>query len=506
MDITGTAAIELRKNVGRVLDANGDGFIGAGDTTDYTFSVRNLGTTTLSGVVISDPLLGAGVLCTIGTLAVGGSADCGPFTYTLTQADVEAEIVRNTATTNGTSPLGPVTDEASADVVITGTSAIELTKTPGAIVLGTDGRAGAGDTVDYTFTIRNSGTTVLRDIALDDPLLGGVVGCAALDGLELDPGDDVVCGPVDYALTQQNVDDGNVHNVAAVEGRSRNGRADAEDEADVPVVGTDDISLLKSAAAVVDANGNGRTDAGDTIAYTFTVTNEGTTTLTGVTVSDPRLGAAVTCDATELAPGASTVCASGTPAVLTQAEVDAGEIENTATATGTGTSEIPPVATDTVVTPLGAQPAIALTKTGGDYVDVDRNGKMNAGDTIAFRFTVTNTGAVTLTNVKIDDPKLGGVVDCTIPALAPGATANCGPVTYSLTTADVAATTVVNVATVSGVGGAVTVTAAATATVDLNGLAATGGVITGIGWALALLAIGALVLLVARVRRRGIEF
>ncbi|MGH3690419.1 MAG: DUF7507 domain-containing protein [Microbacterium sp.] len=505
VDITGTAAIELLKNVGPVLDANGDGFIGAGDTVDYTFSVRNLGTTTLTGVVVTDPLLGAGTLCTIGTLVPGGSSTCGSFTYTLTQADVEAEIVRNTATTNGTSPLGSVTDEASADVVITGTSAIELTKTPGAIVLGADGRVGAGDTVGYTFTIRNAGTTVLRDIVLDDPLLGGVIDCPALDGLELNPGDDVTCGPVDYTLTQQNVDDGTVHNVATVEGQSRNGSAEAEDEADVRVAGTDDISLLKSAAAVVDANGNGRTDAGDTIAYTFTVTNVGTTTLTGITVSDPRLGAAVTCEATELAPGESTVCAAGAPAVLTQAEIDAGEIENTATATGTGTSEIPPVDTDTVVTPLVAQPAIALVKTGGDYVDVDRNGKMNAGDTIAFRFAVTNTGAVTLTDVKIDDPKLGGAVACTIPDLAPGATANCGPTTYVLTSADLAATKVVNVATVSGIGGAVTVTAAATATVDLNALAATGGVITGIGWALALLAVGALVLLIARVRRREIE-
>lgn len=505
VDITGTAAIELLKNVGRVLDANGDGFIGAGDTVDYTFSVRNLGTTTLTDVVISDPLLGAGTLCSIGTLAPGGSSACGSFTYTLTQADVEAEIVRNTATTNGTSPLGPVTDDASADVVITGTSAIELTKTPGAIVLGADGRVGAGDTVGYTFTIRNAGTSVLRDIVLDDPLLGGVIDCPALDGLELNPGDDVTCGPVDYVLTQQDVDEGTVHNEATVEGQSRNGSAEDDAEADLPVIGTDDISLLKSAAAVVDANGSGRTDAGDTISYTFTVTNEGTTTLTGISVSDPRLGATVTCEATELAPGESTVCAAGTPVVLTQAEIDAGEIENTATATGTGTSETPPVATDTVVTPLVAQPAIALTKTGGDYADVDRNGKMNPGDTIAFRFTVTNTGAVTLTDVKIDDPKLGGVIDCVIPDLVPGATADCGPTTYVLTAADLAATKVVNVATASGIGGAVTVTAAATATVDLNALAATGGVITGIGWALALLAVGALVLLIARVRRREIE-
>lgn len=231
------------------------------------------------------------------------------------------------------------------------------------------------------------------------------------------------------------------------------------------------------------------------------MSNEGTTTLSDIAVSDPRLAGAVTCDATVLAPGESTVC-TGAPVQLTQAEVDAGEIVNTAEATATGTSDTPPEASDTVVTPLVAQPAIALVKTGGDYVDVDGDGRVNAGDTVGFRFTVTNTGAVTLTDVVIDDPKLGGVVACEIADLAPSAVAECGPVASPLTAADVAAGAVVNVATVRGVGGPATVSAAATATVEVRGLATTGGVITGLGWAVALLAIGALVLLITRRRRR----
>lgn len=122
-----------------------------------------------------------------------------------------------------------------------------------------------------------------------------------------------------------------------------------------------------------------------------------------------------------------------------------------------------------------------------------------------FRFTVTNTGARTLTAVAISDPMLGGTIACEIPDLAPGAKADCGPVVYVLTAADVAAGKVVNVATATGTAGAVTVTAAATASVDLNVLATTGGVINGVGWALALLAIGAFVLLIARLRRDEIE-
>jgi len=502
VDIAQSAGIQLTKNVGQVVDTTGDGFIGAGDTVQYGFVVRNTGSTTLTDVTISDPLLGQGVLCTIGTLGVDAEADCGDFTYTLTQADVQEGHRSNTATAGGTSPLGPVTDDSTADVTFTGTPAVELTKRPGTPVdVNEDGMIGAGDTVAYSFTIHNSGTVLLRDIALDDPLLGGVVECPELDGLELVPGDVVECGPIDYTLTQEDIDAGTVHNEASVDASSDAGPADASAEADVLVVGADRLSLVKSAAAIVDANGSGRADAGDTIAYTFTVTNAGTTTLTGISVSDPRLTGDVVCDTTELAPGESTIC-EGEPAVLSQAEVDAGEIVNTATVTGTGTGEEPPTSEATVTTRIVAQPAVALTKTGGGYADVDGNGKINPGDTVEFRFTVTNTGARTLTSIVITDPLLGGTIECDIAELAPGAAADCGPVAYVLTSADVAKGKVVNVATVSGTAGSVTVTAAATASVDLQVLATTGGVITGLGWAFALLAIGGLVLLVARVRRQ----
>ncbi|WP_106815001.1 DUF7507 domain-containing protein [Microbacterium timonense] len=500
-DIDQTAGVELQKNAGPVQDSDGDGVVSAGDTIEYSFAVRNTGNTTLTEIVVSDPLLGAGTLCTVALLLPGGESDCGPFTYVLTQQDLENQVRTNTATVQGISPVGPVSDESSAEIRFSGTPAIELTKIPGVIDPGADGRIGAGDTVPYTFTIRNPGSVILNNLSLDDVLLGGAVDCPVLDGLALRPGDEVTCGPATYALTQGDVDAGTVHNVATVRAESVAGDTEGTAEADITVAGTDAVALLKSAAAVVDANGDGRTDAGDTIAYTFTVTNTGTTTLTGLSVSDPRLSGDVVCDASELAPGQATVCTAA-PAVLTQAEIDAGQIVNTATAMASGTGPDATTAEDTVTTPLEAQPAIGLVKTGGEYADADGDGTMSAGDTVRFRFTVSNTGARTLTDIAIDDPMLGGAVACEIADLAPGERADCGPVSYVLTAADVAAGTVVNVATASGAAGAVTVTAAATASVDLNVLAATGGVLTGLGWALALLLVGGLAVLIARLRAR----
>ena len=46
-------------------------------------------------------------------------------------------------------------------------------------------------------------------------------------------------------------------------------------------------SLQKNAEVPTDVNGNGLTDAGDTIAFTFTVTNTGVLPLSSISVSDP---------------------------------------------------------------------------------------------------------------------------------------------------------------------------------------------------------------------------
>ena len=95
------------------------------------------------------------------------------------------------------------------------------------------------------------------------------------------------------------------------------------------------------------------TTAGSTIDYTFLVTNTGNVTITGIVVNDAQLDAAAVCPVTTLAPGASTTC-TGTH-TITQAEVDAGTVDNSATATGTppggGTTTSAP---DTTTTPIAA--------------------------------------------------------------------------------------------------------------------------------------------------------
>ncbi|WP_219087015.1 DUF7507 domain-containing protein [Microbacterium resistens] len=501
--IDGADAIGLTKSVVALVDLDGDGRTGAGDAVDYAFTVRNLGTTTLTDPELSDPLLGGALECPAldgATLAPGASVDCGPIRYLLTQEDVERGTVHNEAVVTATGPRGTVSDDAAADVAITGETGIALVKTAGAPTdADGDGRIGAGDTVAYTFTVTNTGTTTLTGVAITDPLLGGPVACDALGDGTLAPGASVTCAPVAYPLTQADVDAGTVHNEATASGTGGGAAVSDRDTADVAVHGTDGLALEKTAGDIVDANGSGRVDAGDTVVFSFTVTNTGTTTLHGIAVTDARLDGDVVCDPTTLAPGESVTC-TGPAAVLTQAEVDAGAIVNTATATGDGSGTV--TVDDTVTVPIDAPAAVTLEKSGGDYVDANRDGAVSAGDTVAFRFRVVNTGAVTVTGLTIEDALLGGTLDCAIPALAPGQSAECGPIVYRITAAEAARGIVDNTATVHGSAGDDPVSGTDSVRLDLPVLAITGAVIAGLPWAIGLLLLGGIALLVSILLRR----
>ncbi len=447
-----TAAVELTKTASGVRDSNDDGRVSAGDEVEFAFSVRNTGDVTLSDVVVDDPRVGATALaCTAGPLAPGASAACAQtVVYTLTTSDLDAGALLNTATvTAAPSTGGTVTDDASAVVPLTRLATIELTKSAGAVVDANDsGRSDAGDTVTYSFTVRNTGTTTLTDVDVEDPLVGAVT-CRATT---LAAGAETTCTADPYVLTQADVDAGRVDNTATAGGTDPEGTPVSDvDTATVEIDGAAGITLEKSAGAVADSNDSGRLDAGDTVTYTFTVTNTGTTSLVGVAVDDPRLGlVGLVCGAGPLAPGASTSCAATYP--LTQADLDAGRVGNTATATGSSGGPSGPrvAATDDVSVELAGIASLTLVKTG-TLVDTDGDGLASAGETIRYAFRVTNTGTVTLREVAVSDPMLGGAVRCPDAPLVPGDSVDCEVVAYGVTAADAAAGSIRNVAEATAV-------------------------------------------------------
>jgi hypothetical protein len=102
----------------------------------------------------------------------------------------------------------------------------------------------------------------------------------------------------------------------------------------IPAIQSPSITLVKSAQQ------SSYSAPGQTINYNYLVTNTGNVTLSNITVTDPHTGlTGLSCPDPTLAPGASETCTA--TYLTTQADLDAGSIVNTATATGTPPSGKP---------------------------------------------------------------------------------------------------------------------------------------------------------------------
>jgi len=480
----------------------------AGDTLDYTFTVVNDGNVTIDPVAVTDPKCAISPVIDSESVTVDAALEVGEIqvwsctSIPVTQAEADAGQVDNTATLAGTpagGTLAPLTDDVSTP--INTIASIELIKAIADVVDTTgDGRIGAGDTVFYSFAVTNTGSVTLSNVTITDNLVQVAGG-----PITLAPGDtDTTTFTASYVITQADVDTGFVDNTAIVSGDTPGGTPvqDVSDSADPnhtgsvdsngdPAVGpdgtpiedgdpTDDptrvllpsepaISLEKS-ATTVDVDGDGVLAAGDEIHYSFAVTNTGVSMLSNIVVTD-NLVNVVGGPIASLAPGQTDATTFTAVYVITQTDVDTGLVENSATTqasdpSGVLVSDVSDDPTDSTqvdpngdgnpddptVTSLGTpEPAIELIKSA--IVAPER-----AGDEVVFEFVVTNIGVVTVADVSVDDPFLGGVVcDSTttpgLASLAPGASATC-TAPYVVTQADVVAGGIVNTAIASGVGSA----------------------------------------------------
>src|SRR5690625_3464003 len=319
-----------------------------------------------------------------------------------------------------------------------------------------------GTSIEYTFTVTNTGNVTLTNVVIDDAKLG-------LSGQLIDPStlvpDQEGTYVATYTVTQADLNAGVVEKIATTTGTPPIGDpVEDEDEEDVELEQDPSIHLLKS-GVYVDANENGIVNPGDEIHYTFTVTNTGNVPLTGVTVTDPLV--TVSGGPIGLDVGQSDETTFTGVYVVTQADINAGGVYNIALVTGTSPdgeevedeSEDPeplgpedpnfdPECPDCTFVPLEESPSIHLLKSGV-YVDANEDGIVNPGDEIHYTFTVTNTGNVPLTGVTVTDPLVtvsGGPIGLDVGQS--DETTFTG--VYVVTQADINAGGVYNIATTTG--------------------------------------------------------
>ncbi|WP_373396579.1 hypothetical protein V8V91_17720 [Algoriphagus halophilus] len=99
----------------------------------------------------------------------------------------------------------------------------------------------------------------------------------------------------------------------------------------------------------------------DVITYTFDVSNTGNVTLTDVTVSDPLSGlSAIISGPVTLAPGENQVFTA--TYTITQSDMDAGQVDNTATATGNDPDDVEVSDTDSETITVVKDASIEIVK------------------------------------------------------------------------------------------------------------------------------------------------
>ena len=187
-----------------------------------------------------------------------------------------------------------------------------------------------------------------------------------------------------------------------------------------------------------DADGSGDVTLGDELEYTARATNSGNVALADVVVSDLRVDPAGQECAT-LAVGA--VCELTGAYTVTQADVDAGEVSNTAQASAGEVTAL----TASEVTAVAQERALGLA------VSARPSSFARVGDEITYTYTVTNSGTVTLAGaVTVADDTATGIECTALPAggLAPAGTTTCSG-SYTTVQADVDAGEVTNRATAS---------------------------------------------------------
>ncbi|MCC6455904.1 MAG: hypothetical protein IT328_13210 [Caldilineaceae bacterium] len=163
-----------------------------------------------------------------------------------------------------------------------------------------------------------------------------------------------------------------------------------------------------------------RARVGETITYTYQITNSGGISFTALSAVDDPLGA-IALDRSSLALGE---VATGQRTYTVQASDPPNALVNIVTITGT------PLVGDTVVVTAQASVALVnasfdLTKTVGIQGIVPECTANNAmqvpiSTTVVYCFTITNTGSEPLTTHTLEDDQLGTVLDGVAISLAPG--------------------------------------------------------------------------------------
>ena len=473
--ISSNPLIEVLKSV-QITD-NGDGVTGKGDIARYTITVQNTGDITLNNITVSDTLtdLNGNTLNLDSGPSFSGSdqgSAQGSLKPSETATYIGLYIINQSAVDNGgisnvaqaisgsvsDTSDDPNTAEADDATVTTITASPSLEVTKSAIVTDNDqdGATGAGDIINYTITVRNTGNITLSGITISDTLTDGLGNSLTLGNPGGNPQysstsmgsavgtikpEETQTYTAFYVISPSAAGTSKIVNSAIVTasspGQTNNvsdtsddpNTAEADDATEVSITPNPSIEATKT-QVVSDTNGSGLNDTGDIIIYTIEIENTGNVTLTSISLDDTitdHNGNALSLDG-----GPTFVSSSnGSPAgTLGSAEIAtytasytigsaaaySGSVRNRVIVTSSSpgnTDDVIDISdngddddgnrfNDFTVVQTTAQASIEVIKTA-TVSDTNANNLTDAGDIIIYQVGVTNTGGVNLDSLTFTD-------------------------------------------------------------------------------------------------------
>ncbi len=242
------------------------------------------------------------------------------------------------------------------------------------------------------------------------------------------------------------------------------------------------IQATKTVAILVDGNGDGQANPGETLRYTVVITNPDdaqnvaatgvsyanaapadTTLVVGsvtssqgpVTTGNGGGDQSVAVDVGTIADGASVTITfdvlidNPLPANVTQILCQ-GTISSSTLGSGLTDDPTPGGTADPTIIPVSGTPVISATKADLLFVDANGNGQLDPGETVRYTVVITDTG-----NVDVSGVVFSSGIDPNTQLVVGSVTTSQGTVTTGNSGGDTSVS--VNVGTVSGGGGSVTI-------------------------------------------------
>lgn len=355
---------------------------------------------------------GQKISCNVGDLANASTTQTGRVTLTYQVSAADGQDINDVATARSDTP-DPDNNNNKAQVNLTVTSVADLalTKTgPGSVIAGTP--------ITWTLNVHNNGPSTATNGSITDTVPAGVSitsvsmsggSCAA--GVPGDPTHPTVCtfgtlaaGATSSTMTINATVNSRTTGILHNDARVTSGTFDNNTSNDLAHTDTS-VTVQASITVAISATPN-QVTAGTALSYQLTVTNNGPSTATAITLTDPLPSgvtftgtggvgtcgfqtntSTVTCQLPDLDPGQNEVVFIYT---LVKASTPAGSMANNATVTANGS----PNGTGSATTPVQTRADLGIVLASDLNV-------YKPSTTIHYQITVTNYGPSDAQNVVI---------------------------------------------------------------------------------------------------------